>query len=161
MRPVSDPTTEPTGGGLTPAVAILLIASATVSLIAVYTRPHAVDAPFQPAVISEFAATGFIGIDEIRGTVVDTPPIKVAFGVDPETAPWWELAAVPRLGESMARRIVEFREIRRDPLPADDPSDGARVFRRAEDLLQVPGIGRATLRRMRPFLRFPDENTHE
>lgn len=69
-------------------------------------------------------------------------------GLNPNDAPWWELAALPRLGEQTARRIVEYRAQRRRIL--DDPT--ASVFRRAEDLQAVHGIGPATVAAIRPFL---------
>src|SRR5690349_16833025 len=48
--------------------------------------------------------------------------------IDPNLAPWWELGVLPRVGESLARRIVEYRERVRI-------RDGnARPFRRPEDL---------------------------
>jgi len=73
--------------------------------------------------------------------------------LDPNSAPWWELAALPHIGESLARRIVEQRErIRKDR--ALRPGDS--VFRTPSDLLDVPGIGQPTLERIRAYLRFPD-----
>ncbi|MCK6484714.1 MAG: helix-hairpin-helix domain-containing protein [Phycisphaerae bacterium] len=161
MFPESNPAGKPRQHLASPAdVAILLAALATASLVALYTRPHAIDAAFQQDVISESAAAGLIEIDGSPGNGAASPaPPLVAFGVDPETAPWWELAALPRLGESIARRIVEFRESRRGLPGPNGGRETGRVFGRAEDLLQVPGIGRATLRQMRPFLRFPDDQS--
>ena len=51
-----------------------------------------------------------------------------------------DLQKVPGIGPTLARRIVEFRE-----------EHGP--FERAEDLLNVQGIGERTLERMRPYLR--------
>ena len=65
--------------------------------------------------------------------------------IDPNTAPWWELTALPDIGEGTARKIVEYREAHADRLP---------VFRRAGDLEPVPGIGPKTIRRIEPYLRF-------
>lgn len=52
-----------------------------------------------------------------------------------------DLEQIPRIGPVLARRIV---------------ADRARLggFQRPEDLLRVPGIGTATLDRLRPYLRF-------
>jgi hypothetical protein len=76
---------------------------------------------------------------------------RVQRGVDPNTACWFELAQLPGIGESLARRIVGFRDQR----AAAATSDTAHiVFRRAADLAQVKGIGAKTVQRMGPFLRF-------
>lgn len=131
--------------------------------------------------------------------------------LDPNSAPWWELTALPRIGENTARRIVDHRTDRADRAAARrDPDDSARrgqsdsdrrarsdsarrdqsdsdvarargvgraprvgaashrdaranppadppntrVFRRAEDLDAVRGIGPKTVERLRPYLRF-------
>ncbi len=50
------------------------------------------------------------------------------------------LIALPGIGETLARRIVEFRA-------AYGP------FRSPEDLLQVPGMGSKRLERIRPFVQ--------
>ena len=65
--------------------------------------------------------------------------------IDPNTAPWWELTALPDIGEGTARKIVEYREAHADRSP---------VFRRPDDLEPVPGIGPKTIRRISPYLRF-------
>jgi len=75
-------------------------------------------------------------------------------GIDPNIANWAELALLPGLGESAARRIIEFREERKshNVWPA---------FRRPEDLTIVKGIGAKTLQRIRPMLRFPAPTTSD
>lgn len=72
-----------------------------------------------------------------------------ARGIDPNTATWAELALLPGLGESVAKRIIETREERKshDVWPA---------FQQPEDLLLVKGIGEKTLSRMRRLLRFSE-----
>ena len=67
--------------------------------------------------------------------------------IDPNTAPWWELTALPDIGEGTARKIVEYREAHADRSP---------VFRRPDDLEPVPGIGPKTIERISPHLRFND-----
>jgi len=61
--------------------------------------------------------------------------------VDPNKAARDELMRLPGIGEKRAIDIMEAREAER--------------FRRAEDLRRVPGIGPKTLKKMRPFLKFP------
>jgi len=73
-------------------------------------------------------------------------------GIEPNTAKWFELAQLPGIGPSLARRIVEFRNQRTAAATADTTHV---VFRRAADLEQVKGIGVKTVQRMGPFLRFP------
>lgn len=76
--------------------------------------------------------------------------------LDPNTATWSELSRLPGIGESLAKAIVAYRESRRA-----ERAEGANsvVFRRAEDLDAVRGIGRATIDRIRPNLRFPAETS--
>ncbi len=66
--------------------------------------------------------------------------------IDPNTASAASLRRLPLVGPVRAAAIVRHREasLRAEP--------GGRVFRRAEDLLDVPGVGEGTLRRMRPHL---------
>ncbi len=61
--------------------------------------------------------------------------------IDPNRASDVELDRLPGVGPSTARAIVTARE-------------EGRVFRRPEDLLEVRGIGEATLERMRGSLAF-------
>src|ERR1700761_4687873 len=58
--------------------------------------------------------------------------------VDPNTADWQTLAAIPNLGEKLAKAIVAFRELRASKAP-----DGI-VFKTADDLRNIRGIGPAT-----------------
>lgn len=69
-----------------------------------------------------------------------------SFRLDPNEATWSELAQLPAIGETVARRIVGFRERPDIPKPA---------FRMPRDLDRVPGIGPKTAARIAPFLRFP------
>ncbi len=74
------------------------------------------------------------------------PPIPQAFAaIDPNTAPWWELMVLPGVGETTARKIVDYR---------DAHSGEGIVFGQPADLEPVPGIGPKTIQRISPFLRF-------
>lgn len=67
--------------------------------------------------------------------------------IDPNTADWSTLAALPMIGETRAREIVAYREqfLARHPGPA---------FARPTDLLRIRGIGMAMLSQIEPYLRF-------
>lgn len=66
--------------------------------------------------------------------------------LDLNAAAWFELDALPGVGETLARRIVEDRE-RRGP------------FASLDDLARVPGISDASLSRWRPFLTIAGADT--
>jgi competence protein ComEA len=72
---------------------------------------------------------------------MEVPPVPRR--IDPRTAEARDLEALPGVGPTIARRIVEAR------------ARGV-VFRRPEDLLRVRGIGPATLRRLRDALDLGD-----
>jgi hypothetical protein len=69
--------------------------------------------------------------------------------IDPNTADWPTLAALPGIGERRAQDIVAYRERRRQHAP------DAVVFRDADDLARVRGIGYAVVNALRPHLIFP------
>ncbi|MFY9270380.1 MAG: helix-hairpin-helix domain-containing protein [Candidatus Manganitrophaceae bacterium] len=62
--------------------------------------------------------------------------------IDITTASLGEIEALPGIGPVLAARIIESREQRGS-------------FRRAEDLLQVKGIGPKKLEKIKPYLTFP------
>lgn len=68
-------------------------------------------------------------------------PLEEGETIDPNRASDVELDRLPGIGPSTARAIVAARE-------------EGRVFRRPEDLLEVRGIGEATLERVRGRLAF-------
>jgi competence protein ComEA len=71
---------------------------------------------------------------------VDRAAPKIAlFQVDVNRADWVELAMLPGIGETLARRIVEWRE-----------QNGE--FQSVEQLSQVQGIGAKKLAAIRPYL---------
>lgn len=86
----------------------------------------------------------------------DARDAKLIAGVDPNTAGWAELALLPGLGESVAKRIVAYREARRGQLAA-----GVPVFQKPADLLPVNGIGERMLKKIEGSLRFPNGPSSE
>ena len=99
-----------------------------------------------------WAVAGVAGLraGEPRASSVYVAPPRDT--IDPNTASWWELTVLPRIGESTARRIVEYREAR----PPADTEAASGAFQRAADLERVRGIGPKTVQRIAPYLRFPD-----
>lgn len=73
--------------------------------------------------------------EERRGT-----PLAEGEKLDPNRASEVELDRLPGVGPALARRIIDYRE-------------GVAPFRTPEDLLEVSGIGPATLARLRPLLK--------
>ena len=63
----------------------------------------------------------------------------IEFRVDLNRAEWTELALLPNIGESLARKIVAYRE-----------EHGP--FRSPDELRRVSGIGPKTLEAVRPYL---------
>ncbi len=86
--------------------------------------------------------------------VGDPPPLQgdkaqaLVDRIDPNTADWPALAALPMVGEARAKDIVRYREER---LRASD----APAFERIEDLMKIRGIGEAIIEHLRPHLAFP------
>ena len=77
-----------------------------------------------------------------RGELIEidrAQPISARYLVDINSAQWPELAELPEVGETLARRIVESRA-------ATGP------FGDHDDLLRVNGIGPRTLEKLRPYL---------
>ena len=89
--------------------------------------------------------------------VSDPQPLKpsrydeLADKIDPNTADWQSLAALPALGEKRAKTIVEYRE----SFVKEHPDHLA--FEEPEDLLLVRGIGNAMLATLRPYMLFPSD----
>ena len=82
--------------------------------------------------------------------VSDPQPLKpsrydeLADKIDPNTADWQSLAALPALGEKRAKAIVKEHPDR-------------IAFQEPEDLLLVRGIGNAMLATLRPYMLFPSD----
>jgi len=66
--------------------------------------------------------------------------------VNINTATAAQLAHLPRVGPALAKRIVEFRE-----------QNGA--FKKAEDLIQVRGIGEKSFAFLKPYVTTSGETT--
>jgi competence protein ComEA len=84
----------------------------------------------------------------------DPPPdaprsAEVPGTVDPNTADWPTLAAVPGLSVPQAKAIVAYRDDHARSHP------GERAFRSVEDLDKVKGIGPATIEAIRTYLALP------
>lgn len=75
-------------------------------------------------------------------------------GIDPNTAPWWELTVLPGVGEITAKRIVEYRNGRRRERGL---ADDVAVFTSADDLQKVHGIGPKKVEQMKPLLVFENK----
>ena len=112
-------------------------------------KSYLLPARFQPLLATATAgclllsAGWLIAAGGFSGGLVDhdaAPASTVSFTVDVNAADPVELAQLPGLGPAPARRIVDHRG-EHGPVPT------------IEALLDVPGIGEATLRQMRPHLK--------
>jgi competence protein ComEA len=75
-----------------------------------------------------------------RGELIEIDrAAPLTYQVDINKADWPELAELPVVGETLARRIVESRTT-------------AGPFQDHSDLLRVRGVGPRTLERLKPFL---------
>lgn len=98
------------------------------------------------AVVAISAAIGLmVGRRERPRPTSAKPALEASeLKLDPNTATAEALTALPHIGPTLARRIVEAR------------SDG--TFRSPEDIrARVRGIGPATLARIQPYLRIDDQ----
>ena len=77
------------------------------------------------------------------------PDRRIRVGVEPNQAAWFELAQLPGIGPSLARRIVDFREVERARV-----SDGRPIFARPADLRRVKGLGQKKVARVGRLLWF-------
>ena len=78
-----------------------------------------------------------------RGRLIEidrAEPLTARFEVDVNAAEWPELAQLPGIGETLARRIVESRKT-------------AGPFTSHDDLRRVRGIGPKIFEQIRPYLR--------
>ena len=111
--------------------ALLLLA---VSSIRWATQPHRSEAlPEEGSVLPELIEESSRAA---AGEARRSAPLAEGERIDPNRADAIELDRLPGIGPTTARRIVQLR-------------DSGVVFKRAEDLLRVRGIGAGTLERLR------------
>jgi len=80
--------------------------------------------------------------------------------IDPNTATWSELTRLPRIGEQIAKRIVEYRETHRAAAGSGSGTAASpQVFTCPQDLAKVRGIGPKTVELIAPHLKFPSAPT--
>jgi competence protein ComEA len=93
-------------------------------------------------------AAYWIALGGPKGELIEidrAAPLTARYQVDINKAGWPELAELPDVGETLARRIVESRT-------------SAGPFHDHSDLLRVRGVGPRTLERLKPFLLpLPDQ----
>ena len=100
-------------------------------------------------------ALGILTFDYLRhpyrlddpAVVIDGQPASLEQQLDPNTADWPSLARLPHVGETLARRLVAFRDQNKD---ASTPA-----FQSLDDLDKVGGFGPKTRESLRPYLKFP------
>jgi competence ComEA-like helix-hairpin-helix protein len=90
--------------------------------------------PFNTITVRENGIKEELTVEEVRDR------IKEARRVDINTATAGELTVIPGIGETMSRRIVEYRR------------DNGE-FTSPEGLLEIKGIGPAKLEKMREYIK--------
>jgi len=75
--------------------------------------------------------------------------VNYFFRVDPNTAREEDLADIPGLTQTAARKITAYRT------KHQDGQSGKVVFNNLEDLARVPGLSERMLQKATPFLTFP------
>lgn len=119
--------------------ALLLLALAGAGLV---VRLVQGGLPAPGGVAYRFAGEGTLARDAVAGDAARLArPLAAGERVDLDRAPAVELVRLPRIGPSLAARIVADRE-------------GRGPYGSLEALRRVPGIGEATLEALRPFAAF-------
>ncbi len=80
----------------------------------------------------------------------DVPVSGLGERINPNEAPVSSLMRLPQIGAARARAIVAHRD------HAGDERGRAPVFKKADDLRRIKGIGPAIVEGMRPWLQFGD-----
>lgn len=70
----------------------------------------------------------------------EAPALQLDFVVQVNEAEWPELTLLPKIGKTLAQRIVQYRQ-----------EHGP--FQSVDQLSEVKGIGPKTVRRLRPYVR--------
>ena len=78
------------------------------------------------------------------GNSKGTCDISLDDKINPNTAPGASLIRLPNIGPSLAEAIIEYRRQQHDSI----------VFRNANDLQKISGIGPKTIESMKPSLSF-------
>ena len=78
----------------------------------------------------------------------DSPVSGLAERINPNEAPVASLMRLPQIGAARARAIVSHRD------RAGTQMGRAPVFKKADDLQQIKGIGPVIVEGLRPWLRF-------
>jgi hypothetical protein len=73
---------------------------------------------------------------------------ELADRINPNTADWQTLAALPNIGEKRAKDIVAFRDAYSSTRP------GELAFAKPKDLMQIRGIGEVIVQSLEPYLIF-------
>jgi hypothetical protein len=106
-----------------------------------------------------FLLLAFLAVQYLRrpfrlddpAVIVDGRTITLPRRIDPNTATIPDLSRIPHIGETLAGKIIQYRDARKAAA-----ADGI-VFHRPADLHAVPGIGTKLIDQLRPFLMFPDD----
>ncbi len=80
----------------------------------------------------------------------DSPVCGLGERINPNKAPVASLMRLPQIGAARARAIVAHRD------RAGTQKGRALVFKEADDLQEIKGIGPAIVEGLRPWLRFDD-----
>jgi competence ComEA-like helix-hairpin-helix protein len=80
----------------------------------------------------------------------DSPVSDLGERINPNEAPAASLMRLPQIGAARARAIVAHRD------RAGTERGRTLVFKKADDLRQIKGIGPAIVEGVRPWLRFDD-----
>jgi competence protein ComEA len=115
-----------------------------------HRKPHVVLRRIEQLALATFLLCGLASLSGywiwrgvVRGRLIEieqATPRTAQFQVDINSAQWPELAQLPGIGETMARRIVDERKVR------GQYADHQDLERR------IKGVGPRTLERIRPYL---------
>lgn len=140
--PASNVTVHVAGAVSSPGVYSLLNGSRVADAVAKaggFADNAAQDGINQARIIRDQEQIYIPTIAEFTATLHSTSPIRQPNLVNINTATIDELTTLPQIGPALAARIVAYREI-------NGP------FKRADDLLNVSGIGLATLEKIRSLI---------